>query len=335
MASAALTRPTRRAAATDLYLLAVVATTAAVAWVGSPAFRDRVVGAVSALAFGLSSAKRHGTDTALARAFGPRSTPRRRRTIARRAFREYWGDVFRLRRLRGETDAALPIVGEAHLREALAQGRGAILWVSNHWAGMSVLKRALHARGLPVHKVHAELHLGGFPGEGDTWLQQRVVEPYFDRHEEAIVASILTIKRGSLAIARDIAARLRENGIVCAAADGRIGQRFVPQRLLGVDEAFATGVVSLARTSGAPLLPVFCLPGPRRTSQVVIEAPVPLADERDRDEVARRTIAAYAERLERRARRFPSRYVNWHLIGDALPKTIPQTQTISDPRATT
>ena len=120
---------------------------------------------------------------------------------------------------------------------------------------------------------------------------------------------------------------------MCVAADGRIGRRFVPQRLLGVDEAFATGVVSLARTSGAPLLPVFCLPGPRRTSQVVIEAPVPLADEPDRDEVARRTIAAYAGRLERRTRRFPSRYVNWHLLGDALPATIPPT--ISDPGATT
>ena len=310
----------------DFYVLTVMGLMTLVARIGSPAIRDLIVAVLSGVAFRLSRAKRTGSEATLARVFGARLTARRRRTIVRRAFREHWSDVFALLPLRGVARDATGIVGEDRLRQALAEGRGAILWISNHWARLTTLKRALHAHGFAVHKVHAEQHLGGFSGHGDTWVQQRIITPFFDRHESAIVAGIVTIKRGSLSVVRDLAACLQANGIVCVAADGHNGQRFIPHSLLGIDEAFPTGAVTLARTSGAPLLPVFCLPGPGRSMQVVVEPAVALPAGLDREGIVRAAIDQYVARLEHRMRRHPSRYVNWHLIGRELP---PRAETVS------
>ena len=129
----------------------------------------------------------------------------------------------------------------------------------------------------------------------------------------------MTIKRGSLFVVRELAACLQANGIVCVAADGHIGQRLIPHPLLGIDEAFPTGAVTLARTSGAPLLPAFCVPGPGRSMQVVVEPAVVLPSGLDREGIVRGAIDQYVARLEHRMRRHPSRYVNWHLIGRDLP----------------
>lgn len=306
----------------DCYVLAVMALMVVVARIGSPRLRDWVVSVVSGLAFRLSRAKRRGTEATLDRVFGPRLSPRRRRAIARRVFRTFWIDVFSQIPLRGAARAdETELVGAEHLQGALAAGRGAIVWISNNWAGMSALKRTLHARGFAVHKVHAEHHLGGFAGFGDTSVQQRIITPFFDAHESAIVASIVSIKPGSLSVGRELAARLTANGIVCISVDGRMGSRFVSHAFLGIPEAFPTGAVSLARTSGAPLLPAFCLPGPRGAVRVVIEPAIVPQAGLDRDDAVRDVIARYVERLEYHARRHPTYYFNWSLVGAALPPT--------------
>ena len=310
--------PTRLVAAIDWYMLAVMALMVAVARIGSRRVRDLVVTIVSGLAFRLSRTKRRRTEATLDRVFGPRLSARRRRTITRQVFRAFWIDIFSLMPLHAGPDEAR-LVGAEHLRDALAAGRGAILWISNHWSGMSTLKRTLHTQGFAVHKVHAEHHVGGFPGFGDTWAQQRIITPFFDRHESAIVAGIVTIKRGSLSVGRELAARLAANGIVCISADGRNGSRFVCRSFLGIPEAFPTGAVSLARTSGAPLLPAFCLPGPGRTVRIVIEPAIVPPATLDREQAARHVIDRYVERLEHHARRHPSYYFNWSLVGVALP----------------
>jgi Kdo2-lipid IVA lauroyltransferase/acyltransferase len=314
--------PAGVAAARDAYVLTVMALMTLVARVGSVRFRDLVVNGIAEAAYRLSSAKRVGTEAMLDRVFGRHLTDHRRRLIVRGAFRECWLDFFSLLPLRGHAGADLArIEGVEHLERALAGGRGVVVWVSNHWGGMSMLKRTLHTRGYPLHKVHAEYHLGGFSGGGATWVQRRIIAPFFDRHEAAIVTGIVTIVPGSLAFTRDLDRRLRANGVVCAAADGRLGRRFVPRPLLGVAEAFPTGVVSLARATGAPLLPTFGISG--RIRRVVIEPPVTLPATGDRDDADRTAIAAYVERLERRMRRHPSRFVNWHLVGQELPTGLP------------
>src|SRR5262249_56470388 len=102
-----------------------------------------------------SGAKRRGCEATLQRVFGVRMSPRRRRTIVRGAFDAFWSDMF--------TAAAVPVsarlVGGEHLRQGLNDGHGAVVWISNNYAGTSRPKSMRHRHGIPMHKAHAGDHL--------------------------------------------------------------------------------------------------------------------------------------------------------------------------------
>lgn len=308
--------PTRLVAGKDLYILVVMGLMLGLATLRSPRLRDRVAGAVATLAFWLSGAKRRGSETTLQRVFGHRMGARQRRAIVRGAFRAFWLDTFTL--LPAAEGARL--VGGEHLRRALNDGRGAIVWISNNYAGASMLKLTLHAHGFPVHKVHAASHLGGFRSEGDphTWLQGRVITPLLEWHERRVVAGFVHVTPDSLAFVRQLAACLERNGIVCVSGDARLGRRFVGLPFLGIAEAFPTGIVTLAAASGAPLLPTFC-----HRRRVVIEPPLGVPAGLDRERGVREVLARWVARLEHHTRRHPSRYFNWHLVGVGLPPIEP------------
>ena len=307
----------------DLYVLAVVASLGTAGLLRSPRLKNLVVRCVAATAFRFSHAKRRGSEETLARVFGRRVGARRRRAIVRGAFYEFWRDTFSLVPLRGERPAGgARVQGLAHLSRALDGGRGAILWVSNNFGRMNALKRTLHEHGLPVHKVHAENHLGGFRGAGHpvTKLQDRHLGPFFEAHEKAFVAGMVYLTPASLAFTRELVDRLEANAIVCVAADARFGRRFVPLPFLGIPESFPTGVVTLARMSGAPILPAFCIRGPRGESRVIIEAPLAVDAHADRERGAEDVLGRWVRLLEHHARRHPSLYLNWHLIGTPTPE---------------
>src|SRR5262249_9912218 len=198
------------------------------------------------------------------------------RTIVRGAFDAFWSDMF--------TAAAVPVsarlVGGEHLRQALNDGHGAIVWISNNYAGTSMLKSMLHRHGFPRHKGPAVDHLGGFRTEEDphTWLQRLVLTPLLEWHERRSVAGVIHVTPDSLAFARQLAGCLKRNGIVCVSADARLGHRFVGLPFLGFPEAYATGIVTLAAASGTPLLPAFC-----HRRRVVIEPPLHVPDKLDRE----------------------------------------------------
>jgi lauroyl/myristoyl acyltransferase len=303
---------TRLVAGKDIYMLVVIGLMLGVTILRSPRLRDRVAGALATLALWLSGAKRRGTEATLQRVFGYRMGARRRRAIVRGAFRAFWLDTFTL--LPATEGARL--VGGEHLRRALNEGRGAIVWISNNYAGASMLKSTLHAHGFPVHKVHAANHLGGFRTEDEpcTWLQRRVIRPLLEWHERRVVAGFIHVTPDSLAYVRQLTSCLKRNGIVCISADARLGRRFVGLPFLGLAEAFPTGTVSLAATSGAPLLPAFC-----HRRRVVIEPPLGVPARLDRQRGVREVLARWVARLEHHTRRHPSRYFNWHLVGIGLP----------------
>jgi lauroyl/myristoyl acyltransferase len=311
-----LPAPTRLITAKDVYIATVVVLMLSVTIVRSPRLRDRIAAAVAALALQLSRAKRRGSEAALQRVFGSRVGARRRRAIVRGAFRAFWFDVF--------TVATLPtrgrLVGGEHLRRALDEGRGAIVWTSDNCAGVSMLKSLLSAHSFPVYKVHVADHLGGFRSEDDphTWFQRLFLTPVLEWHERRSVAGFIHVTPDSLAYGRQLAGCLKRNGIVCVSADARLGRRFVGLPFLGFLEAFPTGIVTLAAASGAPLLPTFC-----HRAQVVIEPPVPIPESFDRHDGVREVLSHWVTRLEHHVRRHPSRYFNWHRLGRGVPPVEP------------
>jgi lauroyl/myristoyl acyltransferase len=303
----------------DLYVLTVIALTWSVAAAGSPQLRNDVARSVASAAFKLSRRKRRGSEAMLRRVFGSRMSPRRLRIILRRVFEEFWVDAFSLPRLRGAPEAAHGVIGGVeHLRSTLDEGRGAILWISNNFGRMTALKRTLYDHGFPVHKVHVVNHLGGFreAGDPDSWVQRRWITPFFDSHERALVAGIVSITPQSLAFVRQLSARLADNGIVCMAGDVALGHRQLPLTFLGMPKRFPTGAVTLAKATGAAILPTFSLRGPRRASRVVIEPPIHVRRDLDREGETENVLLRCIRRLEYYARRHPSLYLNWHAIAN-------------------
>jgi lauroyl/myristoyl acyltransferase len=313
------TRQVGWVAAKDLYVLTVIALMWGVAVAGSPRLRDVTARSVASAAFKLSRRKRCGSEAALMRVFGARMSPRRRRIIVRRAFEEFWLDAFSLPSLRGAPEAAPGAIGGVeHLRRTLDEGRGAILWISNNFGRMTALKRTLHDHGFPVHKVHAVNHLGGFreASDPDSRVQRRWITPFFDAHERTLVAGTVSITPQSLAFIRQLSARLAANGIVCMAGDVALGHRQLPLTFLGMPKRFPTGAVTLAKTTGAAILPTFSLRGPHRTSRVVIEPPIQVRRDLDREVGVEDVLLRCVRRLEHYARRYPSLYLNWHAIAN-------------------
>jgi lauroyl/myristoyl acyltransferase len=146
-------------------------------------------------------------------------------------------------------------------------------------------------------------------------LRDRVLGPFFDRRELCAVNRIVRVSDdSSLAYLRPVLESLRANAVVCITADGRAGHRFVSHDFLNHSIRFATGGVSLARLSGAALIPMFCYQGDGQGLILALESPVDLAPETSRDESADRATQHFVDLLTTYVERHPTQYRNWHLL---------------------
>ena len=209
--------------------------------------------------------------------------------------------------------------GLEHLHHALRNGNGVILWESKGLSNRILSKRILWRKGFLIHQVHGVNHLGGFLVENSsaTWVRRRFISRFFQRCERGFVTEIITLPRSnSLAFTRILLNHLNQNAILCISGDGKTGQKMIPQKFLGRSEFFSTGMVSLAKISGAVILPLFCIREKDGAIKLVIEKPIKIQKCDNREENLESSIADYVNLLEAYIRRYPDQYINWHLSGD-------------------
>jgi predicted LPLAT superfamily acyltransferase len=84
---------------------------------------------------------------------------------------------------------------------------------------------------------------------------------------------------------------------------------------LGGIDSFATGMLSLAKISGAQILPIFCFHNAEGKTYVKIETPLQIESHWSRDEVFEKGMGKYVSLLEGYIRKYPEQYRNWHLLG--------------------
>jgi KDO2-lipid IV(A) lauroyltransferase len=305
----------------DLYLGCALALTHAVGWSRSTTAKEWAAAGAGSVAYALSVRKRRRSEAALGRAMGPALAARERRAIVRGSFRQFWREAFSLVISERERRAlgAARVEGLEHLRSAIRHGAGVILWESSYFGARLKSKRILRHHGFAVHQVHADNHIAGFRNSpGDISLvRRRVLMRLFERHESRAVSGIVRIPQGSdsLAFTRDISRLLRQGATVCTSSDGPVGQRFVVLPFLGHAQPFATGIVSLARTQGAAILPIFCFDDPPGQSRLVIEPAIPVEPDRGRDTAVEEALARYRSLLESYVRRYPAQYRSWPTLG--------------------
>jgi lauroyl/myristoyl acyltransferase len=292
----------------DLYLLTVVAVMRLIEWSGSVWLRDSVAGWLGSAAYRISHRKRTRVEAGVRAALKPEPGVEAR--IVEGSFRSFWADLFALL-LADQPERQVEnahIRGLRHLEEALQRGRGAILLESGNFGQRNLSKRVLHARGFHLHQGHSVKHLAGFWNTGDTLIKARVVRPFFERCERRFMDEIMFLPDGeSPEVTQRMLAILKENGCLCISGGGGPRQEHFLIEFLGETRLFASGLVTLARLSGAPLLPLYCWRD-AESLQVVIE---PELDIGDGEEGALAAMTEYARQLESYARRHPDQYRTW------------------------
>lgn len=301
--------PTRH----HVYLFTCALMVEALHRVGSPRLVDAAARGLGGLAYRASLRKRRRTEWGLARILGPLPAGERRRLV-RGTFDTFWDETLGFVPWRAARGPAIEVVGGEHLDAARAAGRGAVLWESGFFGRRNVAKQALQRQGFAIHQVHDQRHRAGFATDFQrSWLSERVVLPYFAARERRFVAEIIALPgTSSLAFTRALAAVLQGNGILCITADFPQGRRLVTVPLCGEPKRFATGMVSLARACGAPLLPLFCVRESDGRIRVIVEPPLAVESDGERDAAAVATIGRYASLLDRYLRRYPDQYRSWH-----------------------
>ena len=226
-----------------------------------------------------------------------------REQIVRGTFHGFWNDVFTLASV-DQSRTCADVSGLEHLTNALARGRGAILLENSLFGQRNFAKQVLHARGVAIHQTHALDHMGGFWTHGETEVRARIVRPWLDRLERQFVAEIIYLPRDeSLAFTRRLMLVLQANQVLCVSGEGQLGQKHVVLSFLGRERAFATGMISLAKLTGAPILPLSCWSDETGKTRLVIEPPLDLNT----------GMKAYATLLETYVKRYPEHYRGWDL----------------------
>jgi len=306
-------RPTAYPTVRHLYLFAIVALLEVADRLASPRALDALARGAARVAHALSWKKRRFAEHSVTRVLGPLPRAERSR-IVRGMFYTFWDEVFGLvpRRWRGMPESE--VTGLPHLQAALAAGKGVVLWESAHFGRRNVAMQVLRRLGFAVHQVHHALHRAGFAADSRSgWLRDRVVLPALAARDRALVEDVIVLPlSSSLAFTRTLLGVLQRNEILGVTADVAYGERLVTLPLFGEPKRFTTGMVSLARSSGAALLPLFCTRDPDGRLHVTIEPAIPVGATSDREADLEAPLRAYVKILERHLRRHPEQYRDWH-----------------------
>ena len=127
------------------------------------------------------------------------------------------------------------------------------------------------------------------------------------------LAGRIVFDRDKPAVATAAAQRLlRNDGIVSITAGAWEGLRLAEIDLLGGKLELAVGAPGLARLTGAALLPVFTVRGPDVNAlQVIIEKPLSIPEEANKDEALQAAAQQFGELLENYVLRYPTEWRDW------------------------
>ncbi|BBZ28184.1 phosphatidylinositol mannoside acyltransferase [Mycolicibacterium madagascariense] len=161
------------------------------------------------------------------------------------SYARYWREAFRLpsmdhQELARRLDAA--VIGGAHVAEALARGRGAVLALphSGNWDMSGVWLTNTHGR---------------FTTVAERLKPESLYRRFLD-YRESLGFEVLPLTGGARPPFEVLVERLRGNGLVCLMSDRDLTTSGVPVDLFGEPTMLPAGPAKLALATGAALLPV-------------------------------------------------------------------------------
>lgn len=196
--------------------------------------------------------------------------------------------------------------GEEHLKAALAQGKGAILWLAPFVFNSATTKIVLHEKGYRVSHLSSPKH-----GYSETKLGVRYLNKVRCVPEDRYIAQRVIFDRYAPSTAmRRLMRALKAGEVVSIVAASTEGSDMIKGPVFGGRLPVAVGAPRLAGLTGAPVLPTFTFRD-GDTFRTVIEPPLDLPKTGSNNE---RCVAAAAEFLRRSepwVRRFPGQWRAW------------------------
>ena len=271
----------------------------------------------------LTSRNRDRVMEMLERHLGESTTPAELRGIrrrffqmrARRRFMQTWPEI---RNFAGVE--SIPIEGLDHLDAALERERGAIL-ATAHFGHMHIIKPVLRSRGRPPLKVAAgsreraprRTRVGSFVY---TTLLDLPEGPPSKKWQES---SGTDLEAGF--DIRPLVEALDRNEAVIILVDGHTAQAVHPIEVAGIKISFAPGAVSIARSTGAPVLPTFAVSRPRARGptnlRLLIDPPLELQATDDHQADVEANLRRFAKAYEQHVRAYPHNFF-WSWIRDGV-----------------
>ncbi|MEM7172312.1 MAG: hypothetical protein AAF530_19250 [Pseudomonadota bacterium] len=236
------------------------------------------------------------------------------RPTARQAFQvdmerravEAWTQLLTIRCLcPGASLPTIDIEGEEHLKAALAEGRGAVIWDSTFTQNSLTTKMGLFQAG------YAMLHLSR-PDHGlKSGFARKYLNPIKIAGECKFLGERVVIQDDQPGPAmRRLAAGLRENQVVSITVIN-LARKVLAVRCLQGEIDLAMGPAALAIREGAKLLPVFTLQTGINSVRITIEPPLPLGDDLADEEALQAAFQIYGDALGRHLRVEPGQWQGW------------------------
>ena len=203
-------------------------------------------------------------------AFGEEKAARERAIIARDSFGHFGQVTLETIKFshysRGRVQNLIEIEGLRHLEEALAGGKGVLIF-SAHFGDWETMIPALSPMG-PFHVIARHLD-----------------NRFVDRRLTAVRTRMGGIVIDKIGAARPILRVLRSGGILAILIDQNVlRSEAVFVDFFGRQAATTPGLASFHLMTGAPLVPVFCLPRGRRFLWKILPPPeIPLSGRREED----------------------------------------------------
>ncbi len=224
----------------------------------------------------------------------PHATPPARAALVDDVFRHFamcFSDLITANRDGRPERLLADVEGEHHLAAIARDGRGAIV-LTAHLGNWELAGRLMALRmGRPTHVVVAP--------EAD---------PRVERFLRGGPAPVRFVPRDEPRAALPLVAALRRGEIVAMQGDRALGTRGdVGVRFFDAEAAFPLGPFFLARASGVPVVPAFCVLG--RDRRYTVRVGEPMRIEADGEQAA---LERWVGTLERTVRAHPEQWFNFY-----------------------
>jgi len=166
--------------------------------------------------------------------------------------------AFFIKQLVAKSPYEISVEGREHVDEALAGGRGAVIWIADFVFASEVVRQAFHALGHPLtHMIRPE------HGFSSTQVGLKYLNPVHRKAGDRYVREYVVFDRDRPDDARQrMEKRLGENGMISILACAYEGRTLVQSPFMHGRLPLAIGAPAIAFKMGCPILPVFAWPSP-------------------------------------------------------------------------